>query len=191
MGKNQAQFQPKDYDQTTELVERLVLPQPLEPTAPVREWYPDALNSPEYQAGVYSHAQVPAYPVLPRAPFRKYHGQPPGGAVPAYTYGRAHMRYRSPIPGLVRFCFVLIQLTLLGRVVCMILGVTVTNLWLSLLFFASDLFVLPLRWLAANVDLGLLAGTSLLLYLEFLLAILAYGIVSRLLVGLLKALFRG
>lgn len=191
MGKNQAQFQPKDYDQTTDPAERLVLPRPLEPTTPAGEWYPDVLNSPGYQAGAYPYAQAPAYPVLPRVPFRKYYGQPPGGAVPAYTYGRAHMRYRSPIPGLVGFCFVLIQLTLLARVVCMILGVTVTNLWLSLLFFASDLFVLPLRLLAANVNLGLLAGTSLLLYLEFLLAILAYRIVSRLLVGLLKALFRG
>ena len=85
----------------------------------------------------------------------------------------------------------LVQLTLLARVVCMLFGVTITTLWLSLLFFASDVFVLPLRWLASNINVAPLAGTPLLMYLEFLLAIFVYRIVSRLLVGLLKALFRG
>ncbi len=191
MGKKQAQFGSKDYNQPTEPVERIVLPQPLEPTTPVAGWYPEAWNTPGYQVAVRPYSQAPAYPVLPQAPFRRYHGQPPGGAAPAYDYGRAHRRHHTPLAGLVKFCFVLVQLTLLARVVCMVLGVTVTSLWLSLLFFASDLFILPMRWLAASVNIGPLAGTSLLIYLEFLLAIIAYGIASRLLVGLLKFLFSG
>jgi predicted transcriptional regulator len=88
----------------------------------------------------------------------------------------------------VRLVLVLIQLTLLARVVCMILNVQSTTTWLTLLYAASDLFVQPMRWLAANVNISLLAGTAFLTYLEFLLAMLAYAILSRLLVGLLRIL---
>ncbi len=82
----------------------------------------------------------------------------------------------------------LVQLALLARVVCMLFNVQNTTLWLTLLFAASDLFVQPMRWLAANVNISFLAGTQLLVFLEFLLAALAYGIFSRLFVRLLKAL---
>lgn len=82
----------------------------------------------------------------------------------------------------------LMQLVLLARVVCMLFNIQNTTLWLTLLFAASDLFVLPMRWLAANINLAFLAGTQLLILLEFLLAALVYGILSRLLVRLLKAL---
>ena len=187
MGKQQAQFGPRDYNQTTEPVERVILPQPLEPTTPMGGWYPGALHPP----GAHPYVQAPDYPVLPPAPFHQYRGQPPGGSPPVYHDSRASRRQHSLVPGLVRFCFVLVQLTLLARVVCMLFGVTITTLWLSLLFFASDVFVLPLRWLASNINVAPLAGTPLLMYLEFLLAIFVYRIVSRLLVGLLKALFRG
>ena len=103
------------------------------------------------------------------------------------AYLRAGRR-RSPLPGLVRLCFVLVQLILLARALCLLFGVQNTTLWLTLLFASGDLFVLPARWLAANINLSVLAGTSLLVYLEFLVAILAYGLFSRLLALLLRAL---
>lgn len=84
----------------------------------------------------------------------------------------------------------LVQLVLLVRVICLLFGVVATTLWLHLLFVAGDVLVEPLRWFAANINIAPLAGTQLLIYLEYLVAILAYGIFSRLLVGLLKALFR-
>lgn len=69
----------------------------------------------------------------------------------------------------------------------MLFNIQNTTLWLTLLFAAGDLFVEPIRWLAANINLSILAGTQLLLYLEFLVAILAYGLFSRLFVRILRA----
>jgi hypothetical protein len=90
----------------------------------------------------------------------------------------------------IKFCFVLVQLVLLARVVCLLFGVQNTALWLTLLFAAGDLFLWPVRWLAENINLSILAGTRLLTYLEFLVAILGYGLLSRLLTPLLRALLR-
>jgi len=195
MGKQR--FGPKDYNDTTEPVERVVLPPPAAPNYAGSGLYPDAWAVPAPQTATrpfpqgtapdYSYDQSPPvvpYPVLP--PPKKYRGQPPGGAAPFYQPARKFRR--SPVPGLVGFGLLLVQLALLARVVCMMLNVQPASPWLALLFAASDLFVGPVRWLAANVNLSVLAGTQLLLYLEFLLAVLMYGLVSRLLVRLLKAL---
>jgi hypothetical protein len=206
MGKKRGQphtdFGPDDYNQPTEPMEQIVLPPPVDPTTPMGGWYPDAQSVPaphahtrpfpQEQVPARPYAQSPAmpvYPVLSPTPLRKQRGQPPGGAAPVYQpMQRLRLRRRSPVPGLVRLCLFLVQLVLLARVVCMGLGIAATTYWLSLLFQASDLFVEPLRWLAAYINFAPLAGTQLLIYLELLLAVLAYGIVSRLLVGLLKAL---
>lgn len=206
MGKKSARqkaFTPADYDQPTEPVERLILP----PTAPMGGWYAENQNVPSPQAEtcpyppgyapVYPYdpyvqqpSALPDYPVLPPAPYKQYRGQPPGGATPTYQPLFLRRRHRSPVPGLVGVCLMLVQLVLLARVICMLFGLAATTFWLNLLFVTSDVFVEPLRWLAANFNLAPLAGTQLLVYLEFLLAILAYGICSRILVGLLKLVFR-
>lgn len=204
MGKKRAQphtdFGPDDYNQPTEPLEL-----PVEPTTPMGSWYSDDQSVPAPHAHTrpfpqeYAPARpypqppaaAPVYPVLPLAPLKKQRGQPPGGAEPVYQPMqpvRLRRRHRSPVPGLVRLCLFLVQLALLGRVVCMALGIAATTYWLSLLFQASDLFMEPLRRLTADVNFGPLAGTQLLVYLELLLAVLAYGIISRLLVGFLKAL---
>lgn len=188
-------FGPEDYSDTTEPVARVVLPPPVVPTY-AGGAAPDAWTVPAPQPAVrpfpgevapdYPYAQPQApYPVLP-PPLKRYRGQPPGGSPSVYRPARR--LHRSPIPGLVRLAFFLIQLALLARVVCMFVNVQITSPWLALLFAASDLFVQPIRWLAANINLSVLAGTQLLVYLEFLLAVLLYGLVSRLLVRLLRAL---
>ena len=209
MGKKTAQntpFQPGDHNQPTEPMERIVLPYVPSPY-PVNDAFPDSLTVPAPQPDArpfpphearpaYPYYQQPqqsgaAYPVLPPSPAspgKRYRGSPPGGSAPAYSAAPRRIWRRSPIPGLVRLVLVLIQLTLLARVVCMILNVQSTTTWLTLLYAASDLFVQPMRWLAANVNISLLAGTAFLTYLEFLLAMLAYAILSRLLVGLLRIL---
>jgi hypothetical protein len=87
----------------------------------------------------------------------------------------------------VRLFLVLVQLVLLARALCMLFGVQSTNLWLTFLFAAGDLFVQPMRLLAANINLSILAGTQLLIYLEFLVAILAYGLLSRILTFILRS----
>lgn len=192
MGK-QAQsssFQAGDYNEPTEPLE-LSLP-PFGVASPVDKTLP-ATAQPGFRAfppagwsaepGQSSSPVV--YPVLPPAPLKDYRGRPPGGASPAGGSETARRR-RSPLPGLVRMCFLLVQLVLLVRVVCLLFAVQNTMLWLTLLFAASDLFVLPVRWLAASFPVLVLAGTPLLVYLEYLVAILAYGLLARLLAFLLR-----
>lgn len=207
MGRQRIQhtrFKPGDYDAPTEPVECAVIPPSIYPYAgvggpapdmfPVPAAQPDARPIPQGASPVYPYpsyyqpAQNAAYPVLPPSPLRDHYGQPPGGASSFAQPQRAQRRHCSVIPGLVGVLFLLVQLVLLARVVCMLFNVQNTTLWLTLLFAAGDLFVLPVRWLAANINLSFLAGTQLLILLEFLLAALAYGILSRLLVRLLKAL---
>ncbi|HEX4716283.1 MAG TPA: hypothetical protein VH164_15285, partial [Ktedonobacteraceae bacterium] len=120
--------------------------------------------------------------------------------------------HRSPIPGLVRAGFALVQVVLLARVVCLVLNVQETTSWLVLLFTASDQLVGPIRWLAVTLNLSRLANTPLLTdqlvglvrwlaatfnlswlagsplrsHLEFVVAIPAYGLLSWLLVRLLR-----
>lgn len=198
MGKKSARqkaFGPADYDQPTEPIERIMLPPFPDPT--VGGWYPDVQHVSSSQAETQPYpqgytpgspyAQPPVYPVLPPPVLpKKYRGRPPGGYQPLYI----RKRHRSPVPGLVGLCLMFVQLALLVRVVCLFLGVTATTYWLNVFFVASDVLVEPVRWLATSVNVAPLAGTPLLIYLEFLLAILAYGVFSRLLVGFLKALFR-
>lgn len=196
MSKKQSQntaFGVGDYDQPTEPLEEIVLPQQAAPTYTVEGSYPDSLTVPSTQKIQFAYPSYqapssPVYPVLPPPPLKKYRGYPPGGSPPISQPARVAKRHWSPLPGLVGLFFVLVQLLLLARVLLMLFSVAATALWLNLLVLTSDWFVGPFRWLAANINLSLPIGTDLLNYLEFLLAILAYGIFSRLLVRLLKAL---
>jgi len=193
-------FRPEDYNETTEPLEAppelfAVGSSPAgnpasaaAPTIPATQpiFLPSGVGAP---AASPSHQQPQAsYPVLPPAPFKTYRGQPPGGAVPSGEERPA--RRRSRLPGVIRFCFVLVQLVLLARVVCLVFGVQNTALWLTLLFAASDLFLLPVRGLAGHLNLSILAGTSLLTYLEYLVALLGYGLLSWFLSLLLRAFLR-
>ena len=192
-------FKPEDYNATTEPVERVVLPSYPYPAPTYLDG--DALNVPAAQSYARpapdeaypyyqppQYAVYPVYPVLPDAPNKKYRGSPPGGSPPAPQPARQRRAHRSPLPGLVGLCLFLVQMVLLARVGCLLFNVQDTTLWLALLFAAGDLFVEPLRVLAANINLSVLAGTQLLTILEFLVAILAYGLLSRILVRLLKML---
>lgn len=193
-------FKPSDYDEPTEPLEPVVLPSYAGPTYTVGGLFPGATTVPAPQpdappfpaeawpAYPYHQPVSPAaYPVLPPSPLKKYRGRPPGGSPPVSEPAPVHKHHWSPLPGLASLFFLLVQLTLLARAVCMLFNIQNTTLWLTLLFAAGDLFVEPIRWLAANINLSILAGTQLLLYLEFLVAILAYGLFSRLFVRILRA----
>ena len=203
MRKKQAQnkpFQPSDYNEPTEPLEVIELPFYGDPSYVMGDGFSVATTVPATQPALRlpptdvlpaypEHQPYPAaYPVLPPLPRKKYRGSPPGGYTPLPERAPARRRWRSPLPGFVRLLFVLVQLVLLARVVCLLFGVQSNTLWLTVLFAAGDLFVQPVSALAANINLSLLAGTQLLLYLEFLVAILAYGLFSRLLALLLRAL---
>jgi len=204
MGREKSQntpFKLGDYNEPTEPVERIILPPYANAMYGATGFSPDALTVPAPQpderpvpqGGLPAYPspsyQRPAvYPILPEAPLKRYRGIPPGGAA---RYAQPmRKRRRSMIPGLVGFFLLLVQLVLLVRAVCILFGIQNTTTWLTLLFAASDLFLQPVRLLAANVNLSLLAGNpQLLTILELLVAVLAYGIFSRLLVRLLRVLF--
>lgn len=194
-------FRPEDYDQPTQPLEKIVFPG-RSTSNNLADKFPSGARpepasgqngSPQPQASFpVNPYQSKVYPVLPSMPVRRPYGQPPTRVLPAaYRPARLRKVRRNPLPGLLGLFFVLVQLVLLGRVVCLLLGAKATAPWLALLFAASDLFVWPARWLAAHINTSLLAGTQLLTYLEFLVIILAYGLLSRFLERLLKALLNG
>jgi hypothetical protein len=146
--------------------------------------------------GASSRSRIsPAYPFLPAAPGYGRNGRPPGGANPMYpndvdaaTKKRRTSPRRSFFPALVGLFFVLVQLLLLVRVALQFLGQPGNIWWVGLIYNISNVFVLPLRLLLQNVNVPVIAGTDLYNYLLFLVAILLYGLISRILVRFLKAL---
>jgi hypothetical protein len=137
----------------------------------------------------------PAYPFLPAAPAYSRNNRPPGGVYPVQPANieqpgqkrRTRPRHSS-FPALVGLLFVLVQLLLLVRVVLLLLGQPSSIWWVGLIYSISSVFVLPFRLLLQNVNVPLIAGTELYNYLLVLLAILLYGLISRILVRFLKAL---
>jgi hypothetical protein len=95
---------------------------------------------------------------------------------------------RSIFPAVVGLFFVLVQLLLLVRVALQFLGQPDNLWWAGLIYNISNILVLPLRLLLQNVNVVVIAGTDLYNYLLFLVAILIYGLISRILVRFLKAI---
>jgi hypothetical protein len=204
MGKKNAPdtaFSLEDYNQPTQPMERIIPPLITSSAYTASGWYSEATTTPanEWDGQSFSPGTLPAYPFYqlpaspvypvlpPAAAYGKARGYPPGGSAPAYKHSYGRKNRRSPLPFLVRLFFIAIQLTLFARIVFMISGISANTIWLELLLGASDLFVLPVRLLVANINTSVLAGTELLIYLEFLLAILIYMLFSRLLVRCLRA----
>jgi len=138
--------------------------------------------------------EAPVYPYLPPAPPLSGKSRPPGGAVPVRpgnAVGPAHsdrasrvQPQRSSFPLLVGFFLVIVQLLLLVRFVLKFVGVPADTLWVSTIYTISGVFVLPLRLLFELVVLPIHPDVEL----YTLLAILVYGLLSRILVRFLKAL---
>jgi hypothetical protein len=132
---------------------------------------------------------------LPAASAYSRNNRPPGGVYPVQPANieqpgqKNGTRPRhSSFPALVGLLFVLVQLLLLVRVVLLLLGQPSSIWWVGLIYSISSVFVLPFRLLLQNVNVPLIAGTELYNYLLVLLAILLYGLISRILVRFLKAL---
>jgi hypothetical protein len=128
-----------------------------------------------------------AYPYLPPAPGFGKQDRPPGGAIPTSPGNtfRSHPR-RSPLPILVGIFFIAVQLLLLVRLVLKIIGKPDNVAWVDIIYNTSNAFILPFRLLAQNIALPRIITSTEEVYT--LLAILAYWLLSRILVRLLKAL---
>ena len=101
------------------------------------------------------------------------------------TTPKAQQRF---LPVLVGLCIVLIQLLLLVRFCLLLLGFSANIAWVGIIFTLSSIFVLPFRLLLQSFTARLPLPRSIELFT--LLAILIYGLLSRILVRLLKALLR-
>ena len=131
---------------------------------------------------------IGAYPYLPPTPTRQggydgYAGNapiPPGGSAPANT------KRRRAFPVLVGLFFVVIQLTLLARFVLTIATQWNDIAWVSIFYSVTALLIWPVQALLQQFSMPLAASVEI----STLLAILAYCLLSRILVRCLKLILR-
>ena len=154
-------------------------------------------NVQQARSGGAGSPQTPVYPVLPSPPQHAKKGKrPAGGATPDYPVYPVRVttppaktrpqRRPSSLPTVVGVFFVLVQLLLLVRFVLRLLNISGSILWVGLIYGTSGIFVLPFRLLFQSINVPI--PNALEIYT--LIAILVYGLFSRLLVRLLKALLR-
>jgi hypothetical protein len=145
---------------------------------------PPAAGSPEFSPS-------PVYPVLPPAHKQGDHG-PAGGTAPdnaGFAYNPVNTRPRSrqrAFPILVGVFFVAIQFLLLVSFALKLLNLGGNTSWIGIIYAVSGIFVLPFHVLLQSINIPI----PNLLQIDTLIAILAYGLLSRLLVRLLKILMR-
>lgn len=154
------------------------VPQPYERPFPQQNGFPGIANRPP---------EASAYPYLPLAPGVGKQDRPPGGAISTPPGGSFQSRpRRSPLPILVGIFFIAVQLLLLARLVLKIVDRPGNIAWVDIIYSTSNVFILPFRLLLQNIALPRIITSTVEVYT--LLAILAYWLLSRILVRLLKAL---
>ncbi len=152
--------------------------QPQQAVPPIQAYHP---YNPPVAASPY--ADVPALPSLPPLPVQP--AQPQGVEIP--QKGREKQsRLRQPM--YVGLFFVAVQFLLLARFGIGMLNLPADNVWRDIIFTFSDVFLLPFSLLFRQVALPITIGLGAELYP--LLAVLVYGIISRILVRLLKTVLR-
>lgn len=104
-----------------------------------------------------------------------------GAGKPTRSSGR-----RSLKPLLPGFFFITVQLLLLLRFFLKITGLMADQWWVGVIMGVSEVFVSPFRALLLQVSLQLPAQVEV----YTLLAVLVYGLISRLLVRLLKIILK-
>lgn len=154
--------------------------QPLQPQFPlpyVQPPQPIQAYNPYSNNPALAGAAPPVVPVLPPLP-QDVQAQQKG------KESKKQPRLRRPL--YVGFFFVAVQFLLLARFVLNLLNLPVDNVWRDIIFTFSDVFLLPFSLLFRQITLPAAVGPEL----YTLLAVLIYGIVSRILVRLLKTLLR-
>ena len=150
------------------------VPSPKSATHPFPHQYVQPASSP------------PVYPVLPAKPNLPPQNSvsvQPGVANSSSQQKRVHGKM---IPLAVGMCFVAIQTLLLFRFLLKVLNVSSDSSWVGAVYGVSNVFVLPFRVLFLQLAIPQFFTVEL----YTLLAILAYGIISRIVVHMLKVLFK-
>ncbi|MBV9711041.1 MAG: hypothetical protein JO011_09020 [Ktedonobacteraceae bacterium] len=136
---------------------------------------------------------IGAYPFLPPSPTRQ-NGKavsPAGSVTPPQAGGSRSFvpgsrRLRKLFPPLVGLCFVVIQVLLLVSFGFKIVGHWDSTLWANVLYVISDVFIWPVQALVSLLPLPFAVPAQIVT----LLAILLYGMISRVVVRSLKFLLR-
>lgn len=142
------------------------------------------------QPGAVQPPLIGAYPFLPPSPIRQNGSATPvgniepsqpqiGGTSPSDT-----QRLRKFFPALVGLCFVVVQLLLLVSFALNVVGLWNNTLWVNVLYVIRDILIWPLQALAHQLP----APFSIPAQIVVLLAILLYGMLSRVVVRCLKLL---
>ena len=142
------------------------------------------------QQGPSSPPAVTVYPVLPPAPTIQQGHRPAGSVVPIQPQnpGYSARSGKSVIPMLVGVFFVAVQFLLLISFSARLISLSSYQQWLQGIYGVSSIFLLPFLLLFEHITLPFSHTVGMEVYT--LLAILVYGLLSRLLVRLLKVLLR-
>jgi hypothetical protein len=145
----------------------------------------------------YQSPAAPVYPVLPPVPasHKRKKGQlPPEGAYPIYPFyppqpvqpaaPPIQHRRHSAIPSLVGLFLVAVQFLLLLRLLLKLINIQGNADWVAMVYTISSIFVLPIRLIFQHITLPF----PLPLELYTLIAVFAYGLLSRILVRILRAI---
>jgi hypothetical protein len=156
------------------------------PTQPVHDvpLYPYFPN-PSSDASRYPYS--PSWPAAPLG--TNYRGWPTAAAWDPANTKNQRTRQRWFLPACVSLFFLCIQLLLIVRFGVRFLNLSPTITWATVVTGVSAVFVLPFQALWFQIPLvSTLVPTNMEVYT--LVAILIYGVLSRLLVGILKALLK-
>jgi hypothetical protein len=157
-------------------------PQPAAPAAP-----PPPVQANPAQPTPLTPSPPQPYPyVPPPPPSQQGPAQENGEKIKPTNPGKQTRNRRSLKPLLPGFFFITVQMLLLLRFFLKITGLMADQWWVGVVMGVSEVFVSPFRALWLQVSLQLPAQ----LEVYTLLAIVVYGLISRLLVRLLKIILR-
>ncbi len=137
------------------------------------QYMPGFVPIPSAQPGAYP-PQTGNYPYLPQNSVHP--------AMPDPSEKVQHKQQYSPIPALVGMGFVLLQLLLLARLAVRLINLSTALPWVGMLYALTAMFVMPFSALLQQFSLTFPANIEV----YTLLAVFAYGLLSRLLVRCLR-----
>ena len=170
---------------------------PTEPLPPIPT-YLFPIPDPDQPPPAYPYIQIPTsgmdryspYPVLPSTPARtSYGGWPTNVAWHSGSAKKQPTRRRRLLPACVGLFFLCVQLLLIVSLGGRFLGLSREVPWVAFVIELIVVFVSPLQLLWIQIPLAsMLPPVKMEVYT--MVAILAYGVLSRLLVGILKVILK-
>jgi hypothetical protein len=155
-------------------------------------YYPDSQQPmpvyPFSQAPASYTGKYPSYPPWPGTPPQTGPGRPPNATEwDVENTKKQRKRRRRFLPAFVSLFFFCVQLLLVTRFCIRFLSLSPDITWVNIVTEVSEVFVSPFRVLWFQIPLTSTLALANNIELYTLVAMLIYGVLSRLLVGILKA----